>query len=190
MANAKSTRAETNVSTPQHSQDAATNGVQSSARGGVSRARHSRRFLFLLALAAQAAPLDWQPVAGGRMAPLTIPASGKTGFSAMPAQETGLHFTNTLDVRLIMENNNFMQGAGVALATSTAMAGATFIFAPSTAPTPFIANLGNWKFEDVTARAGVGCPRWHSTGATFADIDGDGRLDLIINTLGKAPILS
>src|SRR4029077_3924835 len=36
----------------------------------------------------------------------------------------------------------------------------------------------------VTQKAGVAAAGWHLTGATFADIDGDGRLDLIVNTLG------
>jgi hypothetical protein len=40
-------------------------------------------------------------------------------------------------------------------------------------------NNGNGAFTDVTARAGVGDPRW-STGAAFADYDGDGWLDLFV----------
>ncbi len=39
-------------------------------------------------------------------------------------------------------------------------------------------NLGDWRFEDVTARAGVEDPELHGTGASFADIDNDGDLDL------------
>src|SRR5438067_11073570 len=72
-------------------------------------------FLITSLWSAWAAEFDWQPVPGGRMAPLTLPAAGKTGFTLMTSQKTGLHFTNTLEDRVIMENNNFMQGAGVAL---------------------------------------------------------------------------
>jgi hypothetical protein len=46
-------------------------------------------------------------------------------------------------------------------------------------------NLGNWKFEDITDQAGVGCEGLRSTGAVFADLDGDGKLDLIVNTAGN-----
>jgi hypothetical protein len=45
-------------------------------------------------------------------------------------------------------------------------------------------NLGNWKFEDITERAGVGCTNLDATGAALVDIDGDGDLDLIVNSLG------
>ena len=45
-------------------------------------------------------------------------------------------------------------------------------------------NLGDWRFEDITATAGVACEGQDSTGAAFADVDGDGDLDLLINSLG------
>ncbi|PTY02894.1 RNA-binding protein [Opitutaceae bacterium EW11] len=45
-------------------------------------------------------------------------------------------------------------------------------------------NLGNWKFEDVTDKAGVGdtadAARIWKQGATFADVNNDGRLDLYV----------
>ena len=40
---------------------------------------------------------------------------------------------------------------------------------------------GELRFEDVTARAGVGDDRW-STSATFTDLDGDGWLDLFVTS--------
>src|SRR5207253_8431804 len=45
-------------------------------------------------------------------------------------------------------------------------------------------NLGNWKFEDITASAGVACSNQFSTGALLADVDGDGHLDLLVNSIG------
>jgi hypothetical protein len=45
-------------------------------------------------------------------------------------------------------------------------------------------NRGNWQFEDITELAGLAGPNLDSTGATFADLDGDGDLDLVLNTIG------
>jgi hypothetical protein len=44
-------------------------------------------------------------------------------------------------------------------------------------------NLGNWKFEDVTEKAGVGNERW-GFGVAAADYDNDGRTDLYVSNFG------
>jgi enediyne biosynthesis protein E4 len=44
-------------------------------------------------------------------------------------------------------------------------------------------NLGGWKFEDVSKRAGVDLAAWGS-GACAGDADGDGRLDLYVTNWG------
>jgi enediyne biosynthesis protein E4 len=44
-------------------------------------------------------------------------------------------------------------------------------------------NLGGWKFEDVSKRAGVDLASWGS-GACVGDADGDGRLDLYVTNWG------
>jgi enediyne biosynthesis protein E4 len=45
-------------------------------------------------------------------------------------------------------------------------------------------NLGNWKFEDVSKKAGVDLAAWGS-GACVGDVDGDGRLDLYVTNWGS-----
>jgi len=54
-------------------------------------------------------------------------------------------------------------------------------------------NLGGWKFEDVTAKAGVGdqgaaAGIWKQ-GVTFADVNNDGRLDLYVCRFAAEPAL-
>src|SRR5207249_3017944 len=44
-------------------------------------------------------------------------------------------------------------------------------------------NLGNWRFEDVSARAGVDAAAW-GNGVCAGDFDGDGRLDLYVTNYG------
>ncbi|HSQ50726.1 MAG TPA: VCBS repeat-containing protein, partial [Nitrospiraceae bacterium] len=44
-------------------------------------------------------------------------------------------------------------------------------------------NLGNWKFEDVSAKAGVDAAAW-GNGACAADADNDGRIDLYVTNWG------
>lgn len=46
-------------------------------------------------------------------------------------------------------------------------------------------NLGNWKFEDVTDKAGVANERW-GMGVAIGDYDNDGRPDIFVGNFGVA----
>jgi hypothetical protein len=132
-----------------------------------------------------AAPPVWETGAGFRVQRLDVPESGRTGFTVVPSLAAGLQFTNHLRGQEAAYNNNLMNGSGVAAGDFDGDGWCDLYFCAISGANALYRNLGNWRFEDVTASAGVGCPNVHSTGALFADLDGDGKLDLLVATLGQ-----
>ena len=128
--------------------------------------------------------LDWQSFDGGRKAKLPVPSQGKTGFTLMPAQGTGIRFTNSLPIERGMTNLNLMNGSGVALGDIDGDGLCDIYLCDLAGNNKLYKNLGDWKFKDVTAEAGVACPNQTSTGAMFADVNGDGLLDLLVTSMG------
>ena len=62
-----------------------------------------------------AAALLWEKGAGFRNAPVTLPATGKTGFTMLPPEATGIAFTNRLSDLAAAQNRILENGSGVAL---------------------------------------------------------------------------
>ncbi len=115
---------------------------------------------------------------------LEIPANGKTGFTLMGTASTGIQFTNILPEIRRMTNANLMNGSGVALGDVDGDGLCDVYFCSLDGASQLYKNLGNWKFKDITGEAGVSCAGQSSTGAVFADLDGDGDLDLLVTSMG------
>jgi hypothetical protein len=119
-----------------------------------------------------------------RCIPLNVPATGHAGFTLMDPRQTGIDFTNTLSEQNAAQNQIRLNGSGVALGDVDGDGLCDIFVCSYEGKVALYKNLGGWRFTNVTASAGLDFPGNFSTGATFADVDGNGTLDLLINGIG------
>ena len=147
----------------------------------MKRRRQLNWMLPFIAAGLSANALDWQALSGHRRAALTIPPSERTGFKEMASSSTGISFTNRLSEARSITNQVFLNGSGIAAGDVDGDGLCDLYFCGLDSPNALYRNLGNWRFKDITSAAGVACADQASTGAVFADVDGDGDLDLLVN---------
>src|SRR5688572_3932141 len=120
-----------------------------------------------------------------RERPLTPAAApGRPLLEIMDNRSLGIAWTNSLPPQKYSERQNMMNGAGVALGDFDGDGWCDVFLCNKFGPSALLRNRGNWQFEDVTASAGVSCTNQISTGAVFADVDGDKKLDLLVTSFG------
>ena len=138
-------------------------------------------YLSVCPIGLMAADLDWVDGPSHRSAELRIAGTREAGFDRLSPAVTGLNFTNRLFGEMFLTNAVAHNGAGVAASDVDGDGLCDLYFANLQGTNRLYRNLGNWKFADITGPAGVGCPDQLSTGAAFADVDGDGHADLLVN---------
>ena len=121
----------------------------------------------------------WHQATGYRWRDLDVP-SGTPGFTRMEVGKTGIRFENTVSDTALLGNRMLGQGAGVALGDVDGDGLADVFLARTEGCNGLYRNLGGWRFEDITKTSGVGACDRYSSGAAFADVDGNGTLDLVL----------
>ncbi len=132
-----------------------------------------------------AAELMWHAEKGFRWAELAVPREGQAGFTLLPPEQTGITFTNPLDERALAANRTLANGSGVAIGDIYHDGLPAVFFCSLDGHNALYKNLGGMKFKDVTAGSGIVCTNRICRGAVFADINGDGWLDLLVSTTGS-----
>ncbi|MCB0577304.1 MAG: VCBS repeat-containing protein, partial [Saprospiraceae bacterium] len=110
-------------------------------------------------------------------------------FTRLPSSLTGIDFRNDLiydrDFN-IYRYRNFYNGGGVGIGDINNDGLQDVFFSSNMGENRLYLNKGDWKFEDITQKAGVqGKGSW-STGVAMADINGDGWLDIYVCNSGNA----
>ena len=126
---------------------------------------------------------EWEEATGYRSAPLSVSASAKSGFQRMPETVTGIGFVNRLSENRYLTNQIYLNGSGVAVGDVDGDGWCDLYFCNLDGPNLLYRNQGGLKFEDITADSGTACSGLDSTGTVFADIDADGDLDLLVNSV-------
>jgi hypothetical protein len=119
-----------------------------------------------------------------RWTPLTVTGIPRIGFTWLDAQLTQIKFTNSLDETAAAANRVLYDGAGVAVGDFDNDGLPDIYFCSLNGRNTLYRNLGGWKFADVTGRAGLPRDHRYYRGAVFADVNGDGALDLLVCVVG------
>ncbi|AMR32011.1 hypothetical protein A0256_11570 [Mucilaginibacter sp. PAMC 26640] len=104
-------------------------------------------------------------------------------FSLQKNKDIGINFVNQLneqDRTNVFTFRNYYNGGGVAIGDINNDGLNDVYLTSNQGGNQLYLNKGNWKFEDITDKAGVKGTKYWSTGVTMVDINGDGWLDIYV----------
>ena len=102
-------------------------------------------------------------------------------------EDSNIEFTNTISNTTdfnIFSYRNFYNGAGVAIGDLNNDGLSDVFFTANMGANKLYLNKGNWKFEDISEKAGFTEKEKWSTGVVFVDINHDGWLDIYVCNAG------
>jgi len=105
-------------------------------------------------------------------------------FVAVAPESSGVTFANRLpedSAFNIVSYLYYYNGGGVAAGDIDGDGLIDLYFVSNLGRNHLYRNLGNFKFEDITDRAGVADSVGWKSGVTMADVNGDGRLDIFVS---------
>jgi hypothetical protein len=105
-------------------------------------------------------------------------------FEAVAPEASGITFANTLpqdSAVNIVTYLYYYNGGGVAAGDIDGDGLVDLYFTSNLGRNRLYRNLGNFRFADVTDRAGVADSVGWKSGVTMADVNGDGRLDIYVS---------
>lgn len=104
-------------------------------------------------------------------------------FEKMDSAVTGIEFINNVTEdpeHNVLTYEYFYNGTGVATGDVNNDGLTDIYLTGNQSPSKLYLNRGNWKFEDITVKAGVTGKQAWKTGVTMADVNGDGLLDIYV----------
>ncbi|MDG1572092.1 VCBS repeat-containing protein [Robiginitalea sp. M366] len=115
-------------------------------------------------------------------------------FTQVAPESSGITFENRIQENVgTLENlfnyDYFYNGAGVGVADLNNDGLLDVFFCGNQVPNRLYFNKGNLTFEDVSETAGINQGKQWSNGVTFADLNGDGWLDIYVSQGGPNPRL-
>lgn len=108
-------------------------------------------------------------------------------FQLLKPEETGIDFINEVvdgENFNILTYRNFYNGGGVAIGDINNDSLPDVFFTSNQKKNQLYLNKGNFHFEDITDKAGVGGTMTWSTGVTMADVNNDALLDIYVCNSG------